>query len=146
MVRARAPDDFVSDSRWQGEVQTALNLSPIPPKENSLAMFIRRLHSVVFAAAVLLAGCTESDPHWPPPLASARERELVAAAKDAVDQHDGWGGKAEYVIERRGAFWRVTAWKIVHPEKKGKMRCVPWLASTVVIDDQTRVVEYLRQK
>ena len=94
----------------------------------------------------MLAGCAGNGAHWPPPITTARERELVEAAKGAVDQHDGWGGNAEYVIERRGALWRVTAWKIVHPDKQGKMRCVPWFARTVVIDDQTRVVEYLREK
>lgn len=97
------------------------------------------------AGTLFLIGCVESDPNWPPPLTSARDRELVEAAKAAIDQHDGWGGNAAYVVERRGALWRVSGWKIVHPEKKGKMRCVPWLVRTVIIDDQTRVVDYLRE-
>ena len=107
---------------------------------------MRRWVKSLFLWASFLAGCADNDPNWPPPITSQRDRELLDAAKSAIDQHDGWGGNAEYVIERRGALWRVTAWKIVHPEKQGKLRCVPWLSITVVIDDQTRVVDYLRGK
>ena len=86
-----------------------------------------------------LAGC--SDQASAPPL-SEKEKEMVAVARRAVAQFETWPDNAEYVIERRGQLWRVSAWRVVHPEAKGRQRFVPWGVRIVSIDDTGRVVAY----
>jgi len=75
---------------------------------------------------------------------SAKEREIVVAARRAVAQFDDWADRAEFKLERRGNVWHVTAWRVVHPEAKGSKRYVPWGYRQLVIDDAGKVLEYTK--
>lgn len=91
-----------------------------------------------------IASCShESDQ---PVKLSARESEMIAIARRTLDQQEDWVDKAEFKIAKRSGGYEVTAWKIVHPEAKGNLRYVPWGRSTMLIEDNGRVVEYRKGK
>ena len=89
---------------------------------------MKQLLSLIALFAVL-CGCGDKAPEAPVKL-NAKEQDAVAIARRAVAQFEGWGDRAEYRIERRGALWRVTAWLVVHPEAKGNQRYAPWSSMT----------------
>jgi hypothetical protein len=91
--------------------------------------------------AFSMAGCGKDDDTWPPPPRNQQERRLIDSARRAVTEFDGWAEVA-WVVERQGKQWRVQAWQIVHPEAKGKMRCVPWAVRGIVLDEDGKVLEY----
>ena len=66
---------------------------------------------------------------------------MIDAARRAIGQIDGWAEVA-CVVERAGAEWRVKAWKIVHPQARGKQKCVPWAVRLVTLDSRAVVTGY----
>lgn len=76
----------------------------------------------------------------------AVEKRLIDLARLTVSQKEDWVDRAEFQIERRGDEWRVTAWRVDHPEATGKQRYVPWGFRIVVIDDHDRVVDYVSKR
>lgn len=93
------------------------------------------------ALAAILGGCSGYDASWPPPPRNEQERLIIEAALRAVDQFDGWTQTA-CVVERHKGEWQVQAWRIVHPEAKGRSRCVPWAVRGITLDDQAKVLAY----
>lgn len=86
-------------------------------------------------------GCSHRDADWPPPPRNQAEQAAIDSAARAVLQFDGWTEVA-YVVTRRTGEWRVQAWKIVHPQARGRDRCVPWAKRGITVDDNARVVAY----
>lgn len=96
---------------------------------------------LVFVAVMLLcAGCSPGA-DWPPPPRNKQEKLVLEAALRAVDQYDGWAEVA-CVIERAGPEWNVQAWKIVHPQARGRQKCVPWAVRTITLDRHAAVTGY----
>src|SRR5262245_13804394 len=77
---------------------------------------------------------------------SEKETEIIERARRAVAQNEDWESRAEYKIERRGAQWQVTAWRVEHPEEKGNRRYLPWGNRRIILDDAGRVLEYGTRK
>ena len=88
---------------------------------------------------LLLAGCA-AEGDWPPPR-DAKERLMIESAERALRQHDGWSDVA-CVVRRIGQKWQVQAWKIVHPEARGRRKCVPWAVRYVYLDNDGEVMAY----
>ena len=66
---------------------------------------------------------------------------MVESSMRAVGQHDGWSDVA-CVVKRSGSEWKVEVWKIVHPEARGRKKCVPWSVRFLTLDDDGVVKEY----
>ena len=64
----------------------------------------------------------------------------------AVAQYEDWADKAEYKVEKHPDGWRVTAWRVVHPEKTGNARYVPWGYRVIIVDRRGKVAEYKNAK
>ena len=95
-------------------------------------------------ALLLLASCSR-DAEKPAQL-SSKEKAIISIARRTLDQQEDWVDKAEFKIVKRSGGYEVTAWKVVHPEAKGNLRYVPWGRSTMLIEDNGRVVEYRKGK
>jgi len=105
---------------------------------------VKALCILLLPALLFLASCSrEADQ---PVKLSARESEIIAIARRTLDQQEDWVAKAEFKIAKRSGGYEVTAWKVVHPEAKGNLRYVPWGRSTMLIEDNGRVVEYRKGK
>jgi hypothetical protein len=91
--------------------------------------------------ALTLGGCSEYDASWPPLPRNEQERVMIEAALRAVVQIDGWSQTACVVKQYKGE-WQVQAWRIVHPEAKGRSRCVPWAVRRITLDAEARVLSY----
>lgn len=99
-------------------------------------------HSLL--ALLFLTSCSrEAD--RPAPL-SSKEKAIISIARRTLDQQEDWATKAEFKIAKRSGGYEVTAWKVVHPEAKGNLRYVPWEKSTLLIEDNGRVIEYRKGK
>jgi hypothetical protein len=94
----------------------------------------------------LLSGCGEkaarmehpADPQGP-------YRDQIAAAKHLLEQNENWANRAEWEVEKTGDGWRVTAWRIEHPENQGPSRYLPWGYSIIDLDSRTVAVHYQRK-
>ncbi len=86
-------------------------------------------------------GCTDPRDSWPSPPRDQEERILIEAAREAVRQHDGWDQVA-WVVERFDGAWRVQAWKIIHPEAKGRNRCSPAWVRAIHFDTRGSLTSY----
>ena len=116
-----------------------MGLSPLPA---GLRFVVRLgLRAALVAGPLLLAGCSNRDADWPPAPRNAEEQAVVDSARRAVRQYDGWSDVA-FVVQPRSDEWRVEAWKIVHPEAKGRNRCVPWAKRALRLDRNAVVVAY----
>ena len=105
---------------------------------------MKTVRILLIPALLFLVSCSgESDQ---PVKLSARESEIIAIARRTLDQQEDWVAKAEFKIAKRSGGYEVTAWKVVHPEAKGNLRYVPWGRSTMLIEDNGRVVEYRKGK
>ncbi len=66
---------------------------------------------------------------------------MIESARRAVDQYDGWAEIA-WVVDRRKDLWRVQAWRIVHPDQKGRNRCAPYAVRVIELRNDGEVVAY----
>jgi hypothetical protein len=95
-------------------------------------------------ALLLLASCSrESDQ---PVQLTGKEKAIISIARRTLNQQEDWVDKAEFKIVKRSGGYEVTAWKVVYPKAKGNLRYVPWEKSTLLIEDNGRVVEYRKGK
>jgi hypothetical protein len=99
---------------------------------------------VFLGVAWIIAGCSE-EPASPQSF-TAEQQEIIAAASKAVSQYEDWADRAEYKIEKHAVGWRVTAWRVAHPEAKGNARYVPWGYRVILVDRRGKVVEYQNSK
>ena len=99
-------------------------------------------HSLL--ALLFLTSCSR-DAEKPTQI-SSKEKAIISIARRTLDQQEDWADKAEFKIVKRSGGYEVTAWKVVHPEAKGNLRYVPWGRSTLLIEDNGRVIEYRKGK
>ncbi len=102
-----------------------------------------RHHRMVLAlaAGLLVSGCSDPRASWPPPPRNEEERSLIEAARPVVRRQDGWEQVA-WVVESHHGEWRVQAWKIVHPEAKGRSRCSPGVVRSIHFDRRRNLTDY----
>jgi hypothetical protein len=106
---------------------------------------MRRIAVMVRAAVVTLLVTTVACDKPEPPEANLQasiRKEIEEAARRVVEQKEDWAERAEFRIYKVDDMWRVTAWRVVHPEAKGNKRYVPWGARTMLIDRNYHVQEY----
>ncbi len=95
---------------------------------------------------VLLCGCGDSparmqqpeDPQGP-------HREQIEAARHVLEQNENWADRAEWEVVKSGDGWKVTAWRVEHPDRKGPDRYVPWGYSVIELDRRLVAVGYHRK-
>jgi hypothetical protein len=71
-----------------------------------------------------------------------RYREQIAVAKRALEQNADWADRAEWEVLQSGDGWRVIAWRVEHPDRKGSDRYLPWGYSTIELDRRLVAVEF----
>jgi hypothetical protein len=94
----------------------------------------------------LLCGCgggTARMEHPEDP--QGRYREQIAAAMRLLQQKEDWADRAEWEVLKSGDGWRVTAWRVEHPERKGPDRYLPWGYSVIELDSRMVAVHYHRK-
>jgi len=71
-----------------------------------------------------------------------RYRDQIAVAKKVLAQKENWAERAEWEVLDTGDGWRVIAWRIEHPERKGSDRYLPWGYSVIELDRRMIAVDY----
>jgi hypothetical protein len=71
-----------------------------------------------------------------------RYREQIAAAKRALEQNADWADRAEWEVLESGDGWKVIAWRVEHPDRKGSDRYLPWGYSTIELDRRLVAVNF----
>jgi len=94
----------------------------------------------------LLLGCGgKSGRMERPENPQGRYHEQIAAAKELLEQKEQWADRAEWeVLETRDG-WKVIAWRVEHPERKGASRYLPWGYSVIELDRRVVAVSYVRK-
>lgn len=100
-----------------------------------------RLAAVALLLGWVGVGCKDPRADWPPSPRNQEERNLIEAARQAVHQHDGWD-QVLWVVERYDGAWRVQAWKIIHPQAKGRNRCSPAWVRAIHFDTRGTLTDY----
>jgi hypothetical protein len=71
-----------------------------------------------------------------------RYHDQIAEALRLLQQKENWADRAEWEVEPDGDGWRVTAWRIEHPQLKGASRYLPWGCSVIELDRRNVAVDY----
>ena len=74
-----------------------------------------------------------------------RYRDQIAVAKRLLEQNENWAARAEWEVSQTGDGWKVTAWRIEHPDAKGASRYLPWGCSIIELDHRMVAVHYQRK-
>ena len=77
--------------------------------------------------------------------AQGHYHDQIAAAKRLLEQREDWADRAEWEVTRTADGWKVTAWRVEHPEAKGSDRYVPWGYSVIELDSRMMTVAYHRK-
>jgi hypothetical protein len=72
-------------------------------------------------------------------------REQIAAARGLLEQKEDWADRAEWEVIKSGDGWRVIAWRVEHPDRKGAERYLPWGYSVIDLDSRGVAVDYHRK-
>ena len=93
----------------------------------------------------LLSGCGEKSgrmerPEYP----RGRYREQIAVAERLLEQKEDWADRVEWEVLPEGDGWKVIAWRVEHPERKGSERYLPWGYSVIELDRRLLAVHYSR--
>lgn len=102
-----------------------------------------RLWKIAVLFIPLLQGCGDAPSrmaHPEDPL--GRYREQIAVARRLLDQRSAWADRAEWEVQKNGDGWKLTAWRIEHPERRGPERYVPWGYSVIEIDSRLVATSY----
>jgi hypothetical protein len=74
-----------------------------------------------------------------------RYRDQIAVARRVLEQREDWADRAEWEVSKCGGGWRVTAWRVEHPQSKGSDRYLPWGYSVIDLDSRIVAVGYHRK-
>ena len=101
---------------------------------------------IIILFAMLLSGCGGDSARMEHPEDPAgRYREQIASARRLLEQKENWADRAEWEVVKVGDGWKVTAWRIEHPEAKGANRYLPWGRSIIDLDSRNVAVDYHRK-
>jgi hypothetical protein len=95
----------------------------------------------------LLCGCGEKagrmeqpeDPH-------GRYGEQIAVARRVLEQKENWADRAEWEVKQNDDGWKIIAWRVEHPEKRGADRYLPWGYSVIELDRRLVAIHYSHGK
>jgi hypothetical protein len=74
-----------------------------------------------------------------------RYHDQIAVARRLLEQKETWADRAEWEVLQSGDGWRVVAWRVEHPERKGAERYLPWGYSEIELDNHMAAVHYHRK-
>jgi hypothetical protein len=97
----------------------------------------------MIAVCLVLSGCGEKPgrmEHPEDPL--GRYREQIAVAARVLAQNESWADRAEWEVLKSGDGWRVVAWRIEYPDRKGPDRYLPWGYSVIELDSRMEAMSY----
>lgn len=72
-------------------------------------------------------------------------REQIAVARRVLEQKEEWADRAEWEVLESGDGWKVIAWRVEHPDRKGPERYLPWGYSLIELDNRLVPVHYIRK-
>jgi hypothetical protein len=68
--------------------------------------------------------------------------DQIAVAKRLLEQKENWTDRVEWEVLPHDDGWKVVAWRIEHPERKGSERYLPWGYSVIELDRRLIPVHY----
>lgn len=97
----------------------------------------------MIAFCLVLPGCADKPGRMEHPEDPAgRYREQIAVAARVLAQKETWSDRAEWEVMKSGDGWRIVAWRIEYPERKGPDRYLPWGYSVIELDSRMEAVSY----
>jgi uncharacterized protein YceK len=94
---------------------------------------------------LLLSGCGgETGRMSHPEDPQGRYHDQIAVANRVLEQKENWAARAEWEVLETGDGWKVIAWRVEHPERKGSDRYLPWGYSVIELDRRLVAVHYHR--
>ena len=69
----------------------------------------------------------------------------ISAAMRLLEQMESWSDRAEWEVLKTAEGWKVIAWRVEHPERKGPDRYLPWGYSVIELDSRMVTVRYQRK-
>jgi hypothetical protein len=100
----------------------------------------------VFLSFSLLAGCGHQAGRMDHPEdVRGRYHDQIAVAKRLLEQKENWADRAEWEVLQADEGWKVIAWRVEHPERKGSDRYLPWGYSVIELDSRLVTVHYQRK-
>jgi hypothetical protein len=99
---------------------------------------------IIALSLLLVLGCGGGGRMAHPENPQGPYRDQIAAAKRLLEQREDWAERAEWEVEKSSDGWKVTAWRIEHPEKTGPERYLPWGYSVIDVDHRVVAVDYHR--
>ncbi len=97
--------------------------------------------TVAFCLA-LLCGCGAPGRMDHPEDPEGRYRDQIAAARHLLEQKEDWADRAEWEVVKTSDGWKVVAWRVEHPDRKGADRYLPWGCSVIELDSRLVTVGY----
>ncbi len=101
---------------------------------------------VILLQIVLLIGCGQrvtrmAQPEDP----EGQYRDQISAARRCLEQKETWANRAEWEVLRSGDGWKVVAWRVEYPHRKGPERYLPWGYSEIELDSRMVTISYRRK-
>ena len=94
----------------------------------------------------LITGCLQKTNRMDHPEdPQGRYCEQIAAARHLLEQKEDWADRVEWEVLKNGDGWKVIAWRVEHPERKGAERYLPWGYSVIELDRRLMAVDYHRK-
>ncbi len=100
---------------------------------------------IALSLMLLLAGCGQMARMAQPEDPQGPYREQIAVAQRLLEQKEDWAGRAEWEVTRTATGWKLIAWRVEHPERKGPDRYLPWGYSVIELDGRCVAVDYHRK-
>jgi hypothetical protein len=90
---------------------------------------------IVAVCCLVLTGCDGSGRMDHPEDPQGRYSQQISVARTVLDRKTDWGSRAEWEVVKTSSGWKVTAWRIEHPNEKGAKRYVPWGYAIIEMDN-----------
>jgi hypothetical protein len=101
---------------------------------------------IIILSLVLLAGCGGAPARMEQPEdPQGQYSEQITVARRVLEQNENWADRAEWEVLKAGDGWKVIAWRVEHPERKGADRYLPWGYSVIELDRRLVAVHYTRK-
>jgi hypothetical protein len=74
-----------------------------------------------------------------------RYHDQIESARRLLEQKENWADRAEWDVVKTSDGWKLTAWRVEHPNAKGPDRYLPWGYSVIELDPRLVTVCYHRR-
>jgi len=113
---------------------------PVPVDVPWVARFLTMAFVLVW-----LCGCGQGGRMSHPEDPQGRYHDQIAAARELLEQKEDWADRAEWEVDQTSDGWKVTAWRVVYPDRKGPERYLPWGFSVIDLDPRLVATDYHRK-